>query len=48
MLGIVGEYLWRILDQVRGRPRFVVEVASPGAAWTGGPGPARQDLAPPA
>lgn len=25
MLGIIGEYLWRTLDQVRGRPSFVIE-----------------------
>jgi polyisoprenyl-phosphate glycosyltransferase len=25
MLGIIGEYLWRTLDQVRGRPSYVVE-----------------------
>jgi len=25
MLGIIGEYLWRTLDQVRGRPQYVVE-----------------------
>ncbi len=25
MLGIVGEYLWRIYDDVKGRPRFIVE-----------------------
>jgi polyisoprenyl-phosphate glycosyltransferase len=25
MLGIVGEYLWRTLDQVRNRPPFVIE-----------------------
>lgn len=25
VLGVVGEYLWRTLDEVRGRPRFVVE-----------------------
>jgi polyisoprenyl-phosphate glycosyltransferase len=25
MLGIFGEYLWRVLEQVRGRPRFLVE-----------------------
>lgn len=25
MLGILGEYLWRALDEGRSRPRFVVE-----------------------
>jgi len=25
MLGIIGEYLWRTLDQVRGRPDFLIE-----------------------
>ncbi len=25
MLGVVGEYLWRALEEVRGRPRFVAE-----------------------
>ena len=25
MLGIFGEYLWRALEEVRGRPRFLVE-----------------------
>ena len=25
MLGIFGEYLWRALDQVRGRPRYLIE-----------------------
>jgi glycosyltransferase involved in cell wall biosynthesis len=25
MLGVVGEYLWRALEEVRGRPRFVSE-----------------------
>lgn len=24
-LGLIGEYLWRILDQVRGRPQFIIE-----------------------
>jgi len=25
MTGIIGEYLWRVLDEVRGRPRYVIE-----------------------
>ena len=25
MLGILGEYLWRALDESRSRPRYVVE-----------------------
>jgi len=25
MLGILGEYLWRTLDEARGRPRYIVE-----------------------
>jgi dolichol-phosphate mannosyltransferase len=25
MVGILGEYLWRVLDEARGRPRYVVE-----------------------
>jgi polyisoprenyl-phosphate glycosyltransferase len=25
MLGVIGEYLWRTLDQVRGRPSFIIE-----------------------
>ena len=25
MLGVVGEYLWRVLDEVRGRPPFVID-----------------------
>lgn len=25
MLGIIGEYLWRTLDEARGRPRYVLE-----------------------
>ncbi|MGA2667408.1 MAG: glycosyltransferase family 2 protein [Ignavibacteria bacterium] len=25
MLGIIGEYLWRTYDQVRGRPRYIVK-----------------------
>ncbi|MCO5171210.1 MAG: glycosyltransferase family 2 protein [Planctomycetes bacterium] len=33
MLGIIGEYMWRVLDQVRGRPRFVIEASAGGEAW---------------
>ena len=31
MLGVLGEYLWRTFDQVRGRPRYVIQdkIASP-------------------
>lgn len=25
MLGVIGEYLWRIYDDIKGRPRYVVE-----------------------
>jgi dolichol-phosphate mannosyltransferase len=25
ILGIFGEYLWRALEEVRGRPRFLIE-----------------------
>jgi len=25
MLGILGEYIWRILDQTQGRPRFIID-----------------------
>ena len=25
MLGIIGEYLWRTLDQVRNRPQYIIE-----------------------
>ncbi|MDH7487657.1 MAG: glycosyltransferase family 2 protein [Anaerolineae bacterium] len=26
MLGVLGEYLWRALDEARGRPRYLIEV----------------------
>jgi dolichol-phosphate mannosyltransferase len=25
MIGVLGEYLWRILDETRGRPLYIVE-----------------------
>ena len=25
MLGVIGEYLWRALDEARGRPRYIIE-----------------------
>ncbi len=25
MLGIIGEYLWRVLDQVRNRKHYIIE-----------------------
>jgi len=25
MLGVLGEYVWRALDEARNRPRFIVE-----------------------
>ena len=25
MLGVLGEYIWRALDESRGRPRYVIE-----------------------
>ena len=25
ILGIIGEYMWRSLDEVRRRPRFIIE-----------------------
>ncbi len=30
MLGVLGEYLWRTLDEARGRPRWVVEAETSG------------------
>jgi dolichol-phosphate mannosyltransferase len=28
MMGVLGEYLWRALDEARRRPRYIVEVAT--------------------
>ena len=25
MLGVLGEYLWRALEESRGRPRYIIE-----------------------
>jgi polyisoprenyl-phosphate glycosyltransferase len=30
MLGVIGEYLWRPLDEARARPRFVLEASAGG------------------
>ena len=34
MMGVLGEYVWRALDEARGRPRFIVEdeIGLPGGA----------------
>lgn len=29
MMGVLGEYLWRALDEARGRPRFLIEASTP-------------------
>jgi polyisoprenyl-phosphate glycosyltransferase len=28
-MGVLGEYLWRTLDEARRRPRFIIEDATP-------------------
>jgi polyisoprenyl-phosphate glycosyltransferase len=28
MMGVLGEYLWRALDEARRRPRYIVEAAT--------------------
>jgi hypothetical protein len=25
MMGVLGEYVWRALDEARGRPRYIIE-----------------------
>jgi len=35
-LGVVGEYLWRALEESRGRPAYLVEAATPAAPARGG------------
>jgi hypothetical protein len=39
MLGVLGEYLWRALDESRGRPRYVIESRTEGFAPLSGPPP---------
>ena len=39
MLGVLGEYLWRTLDEVRRRPQFVIDEIYPAAE------PSRPDAA---
>lgn len=35
MLGVLGEYLWRTLDEARARPRYLLEATAGGDAGTG-------------
>lgn len=35
-LGIVGEYVWRALDEARRRPQYIIEAATDGTAVAGG------------
>ena len=38
MMGVLGEYLWRALDESRRRPRYIIEAAtSDGAAMHAAP-----------
>jgi dolichol-phosphate mannosyltransferase len=32
MMGVLGEYLWRALDEARGRPRYIIEAVAPSDA----------------
>jgi dolichol-phosphate mannosyltransferase len=35
MMGVLGEYIWRVLDQARNRPSYVIEQATPSALVPG-------------
>ena len=35
MMGILGEYLWRALDEARRRPRYTIETATSEASEVG-------------
>jgi glycosyltransferase involved in cell wall biosynthesis len=36
MLGVVGEYLWRVLDEVRNQPKYVIDEIYPNQPQNGG------------
>jgi polyisoprenyl-phosphate glycosyltransferase len=38
MMGVLGEYLWRALDESRHRPRFLIEATTPGEDAPSPPG----------
>jgi len=41
MMGVLGEYVWRALDETRRRPRYLIE-ESTGAEASASPRPERQ------
>ena len=45
MLGVLGEYLWRALDETRRRPPYVIDEISPAAPPTASPAWTRRELA---